>query len=63
MPDGANAESVGSYYDTAIFQAELVRLTRDSPVERAITLRWLERMVPRDTDVAEIGVGGGIYSE
>ncbi len=63
MPDGADAESVGSYYDTAIFEAELVRLTRDSPVERAITLRWLERLVPPETEVAEIGVGGGIYSE
>ena len=63
MPDGADAESVGSYYDTAIFEAELVRLTRDSPVERAITVRWLERLVPPDTEVVEIGVGGGIYSE
>ena len=56
-------ESVARYYDTAIFEGELVRLTRDSPVERAITLRWLERLAPANAAVAEIGVGGGIYSE
>jgi S-adenosylmethionine-dependent methyltransferase len=63
MPDERNAESVGRYYDTEIFEAELVRLTRDCPVERAITLRWLERLTPAHAEVAEIGVGGGIYSE
>src|ERR1039458_5592758 len=46
MPDETNEESVARYYDTAIFEAELVRLTRDCPVERAITLRWLERLGP-----------------
>ena len=58
-----NAESVAHYYDTEIFEAELARLTRDCPVERAITLRWLERLAPANAEVAEIGVGGGIYSE
>lgn len=58
-----NEASVAQYYDTAIFEAELARLPRDCPVERAITLRWLERLAPSDADVAEIGVGGGIYSE
>src|ERR1035438_1980032 len=56
MPDETNEESVARYYDTAIFEAELVRLTRDSPVERAITLRWLERLAPPNAEVAEIGV-------
>src|ERR1017187_9332445 len=60
MPDETNEESVARYYDTAIFEAELVRLTRDCPVERAITLRWL---APANAEIAEIGVGGGIYSE
>jgi SAM-dependent methyltransferase len=32
-------------------------------VERQITLRWLERLAPANAEVAEIGVGGGIYSE
>jgi len=58
-----NEESVARYYDTAIFEAELTRLTHDCPVERAITLRWLDRLAPADADVAEIGVGGGVYSE
>jgi hypothetical protein len=58
-----NEESVAGYYDTAIYEDELVRLTRDSPVERAITLRWLERLALANAEVAEIGVGGGIYSE
>ncbi len=63
MTDQSNEESVASYYDTAIYEAELVRLTRDCPVERAITLRWLERLAPANAEVAEIGVGAGIYSE
>jgi SAM-dependent methyltransferase len=63
MPDETNAESVARYYDTAIFEAELARLARDCPVERQITLRWLERLAPANAEVAEIGVGGGIYSE
>jgi SAM-dependent methyltransferase len=63
MPDTTNEASVARYYDTAIFEAELVRLTRDCPVERAITLRWLERFAPANAEVAEIGVGGGVHSE
>src|ERR1022692_1051701 len=63
MPDETNEESVARYYDTVIFEAELVRLTRDCPVERAITLRWLERLAPASAEIAEIGVGGRIYSE
>jgi SAM-dependent methyltransferase len=63
MPDKANEESVARYYDTEIFEAELARLTRDCPVECAITLRWLERLAPANAEVAEIGVGAGIYSE
>ena len=61
--DADLAASVARYYDTAIFEAELARLTRDCPVERAITLRWLERLAPANAEVAEIGVGGGVYSE
>ncbi|HLY17066.1 MAG TPA: methyltransferase domain-containing protein [Bryobacteraceae bacterium] len=59
----ANEESVARYYDTAIFEAELTRLTRDCPVERAITERWLGRFVAAGAEVAELGVGAGIYSE
>jgi SAM-dependent methyltransferase len=63
MREATNEESVARYYDTEIFEAEVVRLTRDSPVERAITLRWLDRLAPANAEVAEIGVGGGVYSE
>jgi SAM-dependent methyltransferase len=58
-----NEEQVGSYYDTSIFEEELERLERAFPIERAITLRWIERVVPDSAVVAEIGVGGGVYSE
>jgi len=58
-----NEENVARYYDTAIFEAEVVRLTRDFPVERAITERWLGRFVPAGAEVTEIGVGAGVYSE
>ncbi len=63
MPPPTHQDEVARYYDTAMFEAELARLTRDAPVECAITLRWLERLVPPRADVAEIGVGAGIYSE
>jgi len=56
-------ENVAHYYDTAIFELELIRLSRDFPVEGAITLRWLDRLMPAAASVAEIGVGGGLYSE
>jgi SAM-dependent methyltransferase len=56
-------EEVGRYYDEVIFEAERVRLPRDFPVELAITRRRLERYIPQDAIVAEIGVGGAVYSE
>ncbi len=54
---------VGRYYDDVIFEAERVRLERDFPVELAITRRRLERHIPDGSMVAEIGVGGAVYSE
>jgi SAM-dependent methyltransferase len=56
-------EAVGSYYDDVIFDAERVRLPRDFPVELAITRRRLDRHIPDAATVAEIGVGGAVYSE
>lgn len=56
-------EEVGRYYDDVIFEAERVRLPRDFPVELAITRRRLERYIPSGATVAEIGVGGAVYSE
>jgi len=61
MADHPNEESVARYYDTAIFEAALARLTRGFPVERAITLRWLERLAPAKAELAKIGVSAGIY--
>ena len=51
---------VGREYDT---NREETRLERDDPIEYAITLRYLRRYVPDAATVADIGVGGGQYSE
>ncbi|MFZ0962242.1 MAG: class I SAM-dependent methyltransferase [Terriglobia bacterium] len=51
------------HYDDAAFAAELVRLPQDCPVELGITLRWLARMAKPGEVAAEIGVGGGHYTE
>ena len=56
-------EEVGRYYDEVIFDAEVTRLETLFPVEYAITARHLERWIPEGSTVAEIGVGGGLYSE
>lgn len=54
---------VGRYYDEVIFEAETRRLEQLFPVELAITARQLERWIPDEAIVAEVGVGGGQYSE
>jgi SAM-dependent methyltransferase len=54
---------VGAYYDKRIFDAELQRLPHDSPVEFAMTCRMLDRLTPEGAIVAEVGVGGGHYTE
>jgi ubiquinone/menaquinone biosynthesis C-methylase UbiE len=56
-------EAVGRYYDDVIFAIERVRLVEEFPVELAITRRRLERHIASGAVVAEIGVGGGLYSE
>jgi 2-polyprenyl-3-methyl-5-hydroxy-6-metoxy-1,4-benzoquinol methylase len=56
-------ESVGRYYDEVIFDAEITRLKELFPVEYAVTARHLRRWIPDGATVAEIGVGGGLYSE
>ncbi len=58
--DGAR---VGRYYDEVIFDAEITRLNDLFPLELAMTTRYLERYVPAGATVAEVGVGGGQYSE
>jgi ubiquinone/menaquinone biosynthesis C-methylase UbiE len=55
--------AVGRHYNDNIFDYELERLDRHSPVEFGITLRALSRWLPRATEVAvEVGVGSGAYS-
>ncbi len=57
-----DAAAVALHYDRHA-QAEAARLERYSPVEYAITLRYLQRFVPERAAVAEVGVGAGHYSE
>ncbi len=57
-----NPDLVGRHYDK-IFELEVSRLEKWSPVEYRITLRYLGRYLPDGAVVAEVGVGGGLYSE
>ena len=54
---------VARHYDEAAFEAEQVRLPQDCPVELGVTRRWLTRVAKAGDVVAEIGVGGGHYTE
>jgi SAM-dependent methyltransferase len=54
---------VARHYDEAAFEAEQVRLPQDCPVELGVTRRWLGRVAKAGDVVAEIGVGGGHYTE
>ena len=57
-----DADKVGRHYDK-ICELEVSRLETSSPVEYGITLRYLKHYVPDGIVVAEVGVGGGQYSE
>jgi SAM-dependent methyltransferase len=54
---------VARHYNEAAFEAEQVRLPQDCPVELAVTRRWLGRVAKAGDVAAEIGVGGGHYTE
>jgi len=56
-------ERVGRYYDEVIFESEVARLETLFPVEYAITARHLRHWIADGSTVAEVGVGGGAYSE
>jgi len=60
--DGLTAyhDRVGREYDE---NDEAARFDREDPIEYAITTRYLQRYVPDGATVADIGVGGGQYSE
>jgi ubiquinone/menaquinone biosynthesis C-methylase UbiE len=57
-----NPDQVGRHYDD-IHELEVSRLEKWSPVEHRITLRYLNRYLADGVVVAEVGVGGGLYSE
>lgn len=57
-----NEELVGRHYNDVIFEYESLR-SKICPVEFEITARQLERLIPERSLVAEIGVGGGFYTE
>ncbi len=61
-------ELVGQGYDasgseTQGYDYEVVRLEQHSPVEYAITLRYIQRYITDGVTVADIGAGAGHYSE
>lgn len=59
-PLDAHHEAVGRLYD---HYNEANRLENEDPIEYAITLRYLQRSIPGPITVADVGVGGGQYSE
>jgi len=64
----AHHAAVGQHYDqsgsdTSGYDYEATRLAQHSPVERAITERYVQRYIPDGSTIADIGVGVGHYSE
>jgi 2-polyprenyl-3-methyl-5-hydroxy-6-metoxy-1,4-benzoquinol methylase len=58
-----NETSVAQHYNESIFDYESVRLHEHSPIEFAITARYLNRWIPDRATVVDIGVGVGHYAE
>ncbi len=59
----AEEEAVARNYNTSVFEYEAARLSVDHAVELALTTRYLERFVPANAVVADVGVGVGHYAE
>jgi SAM-dependent methyltransferase len=64
----AHHRLVGDMYSAAeysswSFDHEVIRLEQRSPVEYAITRRYLDRLIQPESTVADVGVGVGHYSE
>lgn len=59
----ADYERVAKHYNDTGFDFESVRLSQHFPIEFAITSRYLNRWIPNDANVADIGVGVGHYAE
>jgi ubiquinone/menaquinone biosynthesis C-methylase UbiE len=63
MPDENNLNNlVGQHYDN-IMSSEVDRLINCHPVEYAITVRLINRYIPDNAIVGEVGVGGGYYTK
>jgi SAM-dependent methyltransferase len=62
-PFSEEETKVAWHYNEAAFEAEQIRLPQDCPVELAVTRRWLGRVAKPGDLAAEIGVGGGHYTE
>lgn len=56
-------ESVARHYNNSGFDYESMRLSQYSPIEFAITTRYLNRWIPDGAAIADIGVGVGHYAE
>jgi ubiquinone/menaquinone biosynthesis C-methylase UbiE len=55
---------VAQHYNSNLtFDYESVRLTEHSPIEFALTTRYLNKMIPERAIVADVGVGTGHYAE
>jgi 2-polyprenyl-3-methyl-5-hydroxy-6-metoxy-1,4-benzoquinol methylase len=61
--DNLNELNVARHYNQGGFEYESVRLQEDSPVEFAVTVRYLKRWIPDRATVVDIGVGVGHYAE
>jgi SAM-dependent methyltransferase len=55
--------NVAQHYNQSGFEYESVRLHEYSPVEFAMTARYLNRWIPDRATVVDIGVGAGHYAE
>lgn len=56
-------ESVARHYNNSVFDYESVRLSQYSPIEFAITTRYLNRWISDGATIGDIGVGVGHYAE
>jgi 2-polyprenyl-3-methyl-5-hydroxy-6-metoxy-1,4-benzoquinol methylase len=61
--DNLNQINVAQHYNQSGFEYESVRLQEYSPVEFAMTARYLNRWIPNRATVVDIGVGVGHYAE
>lgn len=59
----SNEANVAQHYNEGAFEYESVRLQEYSPVEFAMTARYLDLWIPERSTVVDIGVGVGHYAE